>query len=134
MVLLIWSTLLFAASVVTYSWFGLNEDLLTAQGSDGPTTLKDARFNNVVGWVASGALILLVCVVLLSFFYFWRVSSFASISSVNDKLNGSDLRLGSLQASVLSSNENGSRRRGGASSFSKHTHGIPRALIYKLFW
>ena len=75
MVLLIWATVYFAASVLTYSWFGVNENVLSAQGSDPSFSLKDARFDAVVGWVASGTMMLLVSVVLTSFFYFWRVSS-----------------------------------------------------------
>ena len=75
MVLLIWSTLTFAAAVVTYSWFGINENVLNANaGGDSNTPLADARFRGALGWVASGTLIWLVIVVMVSLLYFWRVS------------------------------------------------------------
>lgn len=72
MVLLIWSTLLFAASMVTYAWLGVNETALEAGGED--NSIADSMFDRTTAWVATGCFSFLMALVVLSFIYFWRVS------------------------------------------------------------
>ncbi|EJD06145.1 uncharacterized protein FOMMEDRAFT_139393 [Fomitiporia mediterranea MF3/22] len=71
MVLLIWSTLLFAASMVTFAWLGVNETALEA--SNGDESLADVKFGLPTAWIATGCLSFLVALVLFSLLFFWRV-------------------------------------------------------------
>ncbi|KAI5119536.1 hypothetical protein M0805_002558 [Coniferiporia weirii] len=86
MVLLIWSTLMFAASMVTFAWFGVDETAVEAGDGGGGDALKNNRFGQPTAWIATACLSFLGSMVLLSFVYFWRVwkpSSFRKV--IKDK-------------------------------------------------
>lgn len=71
MVLLIWSTLMFAVSMVTFAWRGVDTTFINnSSGSDDP---NEFAFGLPTAWVSTGVLSFLTVVVLSSFIYFWRV-------------------------------------------------------------
>ena len=80
MVLLIWSAGMFAVSMVTFAWFGVDETAIEASqesgvgGTDQDRGKDSFRFGLPTAWVATGSLSFLSALVLVSFLYFWRVS------------------------------------------------------------
>ncbi|KAH8117650.1 hypothetical protein DFH11DRAFT_1037984 [Phellopilus nigrolimitatus] len=77
MVLLIWSALMFAVSMVTFSWLGVDETAIEANGGEGGS-LNDAKFGLPTAWAVTGCMSFLTTLVLLSFLYFWRVRAASS--------------------------------------------------------
>ena len=81
MVLLIWSAAMFAVSMVTFAWFGVDETAIEASQDSGVGGAnqdqgKDSfRFGLPTAWMATGSLSFLSALVLASFLYFWRVST-----------------------------------------------------------
>lgn len=72
MVLLIWSTLLFAASMMTFAWLGVDGTILDAAPDD-TDKIELSRLHPSTAWATTGCLSFLTTLVLLSFLYFWRV-------------------------------------------------------------
>lgn len=82
MVLLIWSTLMFAASMVTFAWFGVDTTFIDAGNGDsggsdsgGLTDDSSFKFSKVTAGIATGFFGFLTIMVLNSVVYFWRVSA-----------------------------------------------------------
>lgn len=77
MVLLIWSTVMFAVSMVTFAWFGVDETAIEASQGSGPEGATQGEsafhFGLPTAWIATGCLSFLTALVLTSFLYFWRV-------------------------------------------------------------
>ena len=69
LVLLIWSTVTFAASIVMFAWRGVDPNILAAGGGSGT-----AQFGMPTAWVTTGVFIGLVVAVLSSIVFFWRVT------------------------------------------------------------
>lgn len=86
MVLLIWSTLLFAVSMVTFAWFGVDETAIEAgrSGNDAGERVEKFGFGRATAWITIGCLSLLTMLVLISFLYFWRVRTFFPCSSMHN--------------------------------------------------
>lgn len=89
MVLLIWSTLMFAVSMVTFAWFGVDEIAIEAAGDGrgggggGEIDVGQSKFGfgQTTAWITLGCLCFLTTLVLISFVFFWRVRDFLSFSS-----------------------------------------------------
>jgi len=82
MVLLIWSTLIFAASMVTFAWFGVDTTFIDGgngdnggSGSGGSSGDSSFKFSKVTAGFATGFFGFLTIMVLNSVVYFWRAWS-----------------------------------------------------------
>ncbi len=82
MVLLIWSTLIFAASMVTFAWFGVDTTFIDGGNGDnggscsgGSSGDSSFKFSKVTAGFATGFFGFLTIMVLNSVVYFWRVST-----------------------------------------------------------
>ena len=73
---------MFAVSMVTFAWFGIDEIAIEAAGDGGggigDIDVGQSRFGfgQATAWITLGGLCFLTTLVLISFVFFWRVRVF----------------------------------------------------------
>ena len=64
---------MFAVSMVTFAWFGVDEVAIEASGDNSSGGESRFKFGPGTAWFATGTLAFLTALVLVSFLYFWQV-------------------------------------------------------------
>jgi hypothetical protein len=86
LVLLIWATIAFAVSIVTFAWRGVDTAVLDASRGDDAhmPNLSSFLFGMPTAWVATGLLVALVATAVGSFWLCWQVGHTPGLLSVRD--------------------------------------------------
>lgn len=86
-----WSTITFAASMVTFAWMAVDpvsQEVTAQQGGESGATIAEitstTRFGMPTAWTITGLAAALTCIALGSLVFFWRVcvSGFPALISV----------------------------------------------------